>query len=69
MPEPPDGGWGWVVAMASFFNNFLMDGIGFCFGIFLMEYVEYFQASVASVSLANSLLFGVCQCVGKVMKW
>lgn len=65
IPEPPDGGWGWVVMIASFFNNFILDGISYCFGVFLYEYVNYFDSSISSTSLANSLLCGIYLLVGK----
>ena len=32
---PPDGGWGWVVMIASFTCNLVLDGIGYVFGVFL----------------------------------
>ena len=64
IPEPPDGGWGWVVMIASFVNNFILDGLAYCFGIFLLEYSKSFQASVGSTSLANSLLCGTYLLVG-----
>ena len=31
VPLPPDGGWGWVVMMASFFTNLLVDGVCYTF--------------------------------------
>ena len=31
--EPPDGGWGWVVCLASFWTNGTLFGILNCFGI------------------------------------
>lgn len=64
MPEPPDGGWGWVVMCASFVNNFILDGIAYSFGAFLNDYVDYFNESVAAVTLANALLCGVYLLVG-----
>ncbi|XP_067933073.1 monocarboxylate transporter 14-like [Watersipora subatra] len=67
IPEPPDGGWGWVIMIASFFNNFLVDGIAYCFGVFLAEYVEYFNTSVGNVSLSSSLLCGFYLFVGPVV--
>lgn len=68
IPEPPDGGWGWVVMVASFFNNFILDGIAYCFGVFLEEYIRYFGSSVSNTSLANSLLCGIYLLVGKAEK-
>ena len=30
-----DGGWGWVVVFACFLTTFVLDGIGYSFGIFM----------------------------------
>ena len=65
IPEPPDGGWGWVIVVASFFGNFLVDGIAYCFGIYLIEYARYFETNVGSASLASSFLCGFYLFVGK----
>ena len=65
IPEPPDGGWGWVVMIASFFNNFILDGIAYCFGIFLRDYVNSLNTTVGNATLANSLLCGVYSLVGE----
>ena len=35
--QPPDGGWGWVVVLASFFVNLIADGITFSFGIIFVD--------------------------------
>ena len=29
IPPPPDGGWGWVVCLASFMCNLILDGIAY----------------------------------------
>lgn len=55
----PDGGYGWVICLAAFFVNFLADGIAASFAVFLHDYREYFGSTLASVSLAHSLLYGV----------
>ncbi|XP_067928354.1 monocarboxylate transporter 14-like [Watersipora subatra] len=67
IPEAPDGGYGWVIMVASFFNNFILDGIAYCFGVFLLEYSQYFGSTLAATSLANSLLCGVYLLVGPVV--
>ncbi|XP_059146154.1 monocarboxylate transporter 10-like, partial [Physella acuta] len=43
IPTPPDGGWGWVIVCSSVFCNLIVDGIGYSFGVFLQEFVEYFK--------------------------
>lgn len=65
VPEAPDGGQGWVVMFASLLCNFIVDGIGYAFGILLSELAEHFGESKGKVSLIGSLLFGGYLCSGK----
>ncbi|XP_067933130.1 monocarboxylate transporter 12-like [Watersipora subatra] len=58
LPTPPDGGWGWVVVLASFMNHFIVDGISYAFGAFMLEYTEYFKSSAAKTSALMSTLLG-----------
>lgn len=44
--------------IASFFNWFIIDGIAYTFGVFLNDYVDYFDTSVGTTSLASSLFTG-----------
>lgn len=64
IPTPPDGGWGWMVALASLVCNFIVDGIGYAFGVLLPEFAEQFGESKGKVSLVGSLLFGTYLCSG-----
>ena len=65
IPTPPDGGWGWVIVAASLVCNIIVDGIGYSFGIFLPEFVRYFDSPRSKVSLVGSLLCGTYLCAGK----
>ena len=56
---PPDGGWGWVVVLAGFMVHFLLDGIGYTFGLLLSSLVEDFKSEAGTVVWAGSLLVGV----------
>ena len=58
-PAAPDGGWGWVVVLAGFLVHFILDGIGYTFGIFLSPIVEDFESDPGTVVWAGSLLCGV----------
>ncbi|GFO32962.1 monocarboxylate transporter 12 [Plakobranchus ocellatus] len=67
IPTPPDGGWGWVVVGASMLGNFIVDGIGYGFGVFLMPLVKAFNAPKSQVSLVGSLLPGTYLFAGAVV--
>lgn len=66
IPTPPDGGWGWVIVISSLFCNIVVDGIGYSFGIFLPEFVNFFGETRSKVSLIGSLLCGTYLCAGKI---
>uniref|UniRef100_A0A8W7PPZ4 Major facilitator superfamily (MFS) profile domain-containing protein n=1 Tax=Anopheles coluzzii TaxID=1518534 RepID=A0A8W7PPZ4_ANOCL len=55
---PPDGGWGWLVMVASFFCNVIVDGIVMNVGSFLGPIRDEFGVSEAEVALVSSLLSG-----------
>lgn len=55
---PPDGGWGWVVMIASFFCNIIVDGIIFSFGLVVTDLARSFDVPVSVVSWVASLLAG-----------
>ncbi|UYV73366.1 hypothetical protein LAZ67_10002869 [Cordylochernes scorpioides] len=67
IPEPPNGGWGWVVVAASFFCNTVVDGVAYTFGIFLMELVEYYGATRGETAWVGSLLSGTYMSVGPLV--
>ena len=64
IPTPPDGGYGWVVVFASFMNHVIVDGIAFTFGVFYVEFLEYFKESKGKTSLVGSLLAGCYLLIG-----
>ncbi|KAL1245526.1 Monocarboxylate transporter [Trichinella spiralis] len=54
--KPPDGGYGWIVVIACFLTNVIVDGIILCGGQALIPvWTKYFSASGSSVSLIISL--------------
>lgn len=55
----PDGGWGWMIVVAVFFGNFLIDGCAGSFGILYPELLDEFKASPATTSMAGSLIVAV----------
>lgn len=65
-PTPPDGGWGWVVVVASFVSNMIVDGILYTFGILYVELqIEFPDVGRGQIALIGSLLGGVYLIGGK----
>ena len=56
--NPPDGGWGWVVCIASFWTNGTVFGILNTFGILYVEMLRKFDDGNDSSNLA----FKICKC-------
>ncbi|XP_047104066.1 monocarboxylate transporter 13-like isoform X2 [Schistocerca piceifrons] len=55
---PPDGGWGWVVMLAGFCCNLIVDGIISSFGMFLADISRDLGESKPRVAIVGSLLSG-----------
>eukprot|EP00090_Calanus_glacialis_P041215 TRINITY_DN7249_c0_g1_i1.p1 TRINITY_DN7249_c0_g1~~TRINITY_DN7249_c0_g1_i1.p1 ORF type:complete len:452 (-),score=90.60 TRINITY_DN7249_c0_g1_i1:690-2045(-) len=65
-PDPyaaPDGGWGWVVMIASFMCCLVLDGIAYVFGVFLLPLMEKYEVDNATMSGVGSVLSGTIQLV------
>ncbi|XP_029647396.1 monocarboxylate transporter 7 isoform X2 [Octopus sinensis] len=67
IPTPPDGGWGWVIVFASLLSNVIVDGVAYSFGVFLDEFVTYFNESRSKTSLIGSVLAGTYLCAGPIV--
>ena len=63
---PPDGGYGWIVVLASFVGNYVVDGIQYSFGVLLQDLVTHFDSDFATVSLAGGTVTGVFLSIGIV---
>lgn len=59
LPTPPDGGWGWMVVFGSFIIHVIADGVAYSFGIFYIEFLEYFQAGRGPTGWIGSLMVGI----------
>ncbi|TNN16130.1 Monocarboxylate transporter 12 isoform 1 [Schistosoma japonicum] len=59
LPEPPDGGWGWVVVVAAFFVHMITDGVIVSFGVLIESLIEEFQESLSATSWIGSFSYGV----------
>ena len=64
-PIAPDGGYGWVVMIASFFSSVIVDGVCFAFGIFYLEYLDTFQEDRSKTAWIGSVLNGMYMITGK----
>ncbi|XP_060112810.1 monocarboxylate transporter 13-like [Heteronotia binoei] len=62
-PEPPDGGWGWMVVLAAFIQSALVFGVIRSFGVFFVEFVEYFDELSRRISWITSIGIAVQQFV------
>ena len=65
VPKPPDGGWGWFVVLGSFLLHVIADGIVYSFGVFYVEFLDYFGGGKGETSWIGSLVPGVTLGVGK----
>uniref|UniRef100_A0A915PMG7 Major facilitator superfamily (MFS) profile domain-containing protein n=1 Tax=Setaria digitata TaxID=48799 RepID=A0A915PMG7_9BILA len=58
-PIAPDGGYGWVIVLASFLIHFICDGISFSFGIMFSEIQEYFNVTKTMSGVVGSIFLSV----------
>lgn len=61
---PPDGGYGWVNVVASFFVHVFVLGNIYAFGVFFPIYMETFNASQAAVAWVGSVSLGLMAGLG-----
>lgn len=66
LPRPPDGGWGWVVVFASFMIHIVTDGVTYSFGVFYVQFLEYFNEGKGATAWIASILVGVTLCSGPI---
>ncbi|XP_048374358.1 monocarboxylate transporter 13-like [Sphaerodactylus townsendi] len=64
--EPPDGGWGWVVVLAAFIQSALVFGVIRSFGVFFVEFVEYFDELSRRISWITSIGIAMQQFISPV---
>ncbi|KAG7189713.1 hypothetical protein KM043_017381 [Ampulex compressa] len=66
-PKIPDGGWGWVVVLASLVISMIADGVSFSFGLLYIEFLHEFGASKSKTAWIGSLFMAVPLLSGPVM--
>ncbi|OZC05260.1 hypothetical protein X798_07780, partial [Onchocerca flexuosa] len=58
-PIAPDGGYGWVIVLASFLIHFICDGISFSFGIMFTEIQEYYNVTKTMSGIVGSIFLSI----------
>ncbi|XP_077977518.1 monocarboxylate transporter 12-like [Glandiceps talaboti] len=53
--EPPDGGYGWVVAISGMMVMILNGGAFYASGIFLVEFIQYFKLGAENVGWIGAI--------------
>jgi MFS transporter, MCT family, solute carrier family 16 (monocarboxylic acid transporters), member 14 len=61
---PEEGGWGWVVVIASFWCMFILDGICFSYGSLLKDIRDDLSLTDSLAALINSVAVALYFCVG-----
>uniref|UniRef100_A0A1I8EYY7 MFS domain-containing protein n=1 Tax=Wuchereria bancrofti TaxID=6293 RepID=A0A1I8EYY7_WUCBA len=58
-PIPPDGGYGWIIVLASFLIHFICDGISFSFGIMFSEIQGHFNVTKTMSGIVGSIFLSI----------
>ncbi|PIO69509.1 transporter, major facilitator family protein [Teladorsagia circumcincta] len=58
VPIQPDGGWGWVVVMGTFFIHVVADGFVYSFGVLVDVLMKEFESDNTVIAMIVSLLTG-----------
>lgn len=66
-PKIPDGGWGWMVVLASLVVSMIADGISFSFGLLYIEFLHEFGESKSKTAWIGSLFMAVPLLSGPIM--
>lgn len=64
----PDGGWGWIVCIGTFFANFIADGTMFSSGVQMMAFLKYFGETKAATAWVSSSQLGLSMMMGEYIK-
>lgn len=64
-----DGGFGWVIVIASFFVHLIADGVTMSFGVLFVEFLVYFKESKAMTSLVGSVFMSIPLLAGPLASW
>ncbi|CAH1263357.1 SLC16A12 [Branchiostoma lanceolatum] len=62
--DPPDGGWGWMVALTGFVVCACSYGVTRSLGVFFVTWQDYFSVTAAQTGLIQSIITGVLNLAG-----
>ncbi|KAK3726908.1 hypothetical protein QZH41_016704, partial [Actinostola sp. cb2023] len=69
-PEPlveyPDGGWGWIVCLATFVTQFIVLGTMNNFGVMYVELLKEFKVGKAEAAWVGSITYGMMFLLGPI---
>lgn len=65
----PDGGWGWIVVLSAFLCVFMIDGVGYSFGILLPYLMTDFEALPSTTSLGGSIQSGALYFISEYISY
>ncbi|CAK9300426.1 unnamed protein product [Gordionus sp. m RMFG-2023] len=66
IPPAPNGGYGWIIVLASFMIHFVNDGVGFAFGVIYVSFLDYFQDSRGKTAFVVSIYYAVPLLAGPI---
>lgn len=66
-PKIPDGGFGWVIVLASFIISVIIDGIAFSFGLIYTELLNYFEESKTKTAWIGAFHLSVPLLAGPII--
>uniref|UniRef100_A0A7I4YTP1 MFS domain-containing protein n=1 Tax=Haemonchus contortus TaxID=6289 RepID=A0A7I4YTP1_HAECO len=69
VPYSPDGGWGWMVVIGTFFIHVVADGFTYSFGVLVDTLMKEFNSDNTVVALIISLLAGFTLGSGPLASW
>ncbi|XP_077977627.1 monocarboxylate transporter 12-like [Glandiceps talaboti] len=64
--KSPDGGYGWVVVLATVVINIVIGVVFFSIGMILLEFAEYFDKTIEEVAMIASV-FGAVNCMSGLL--
>lgn len=61
-----DGGYGWVIVVAFFLTEVLVDGVRFSFGVYFVEFLDEFKCGKGETAWVGSLMVAIYNLGGRL---